>query len=156
AVALDRAGDLFLAERGNHCVRRVDARTGRISTVAGNGPTGRSGDGGPASRAALEDPVGLAIDGDGNVFIADLGARRVRRVAARTGVLSTPPGLDGLEPSALAVASDGALLIADAARAVVLRRDRSGALTTIAGNGSLGLPGDGGLASAACFASVDS
>src|SRR5205823_13369402 len=70
-VALDGAGDLFIAESGNARIRRVDTGTGTITTVAGNGTRGGDGDGGPATAAELYSPVGVALDGAGNVFIAD-------------------------------------------------------------------------------------
>src|ERR1700691_1816152 len=88
-VAFDRAGNLYFSDTFNHRVRRVDARTGIISTVAGNGDKRFSGDGGPATARALNEPSGIAIDRAGNLYIADRLNRRVRRVDAATGIVST-------------------------------------------------------------------
>src|SRR5947208_3325813 len=70
-VAFDRAGNLYFSDTFNHRIRRVDARSGGITTVAGNGEPGYSGDGGPAMRASLNEPYGIAIDRAGNIFVAD-------------------------------------------------------------------------------------
>ena len=78
-VAVDGAGNLFIADRGNQRIRKVDA-SGIITTVAGNGTSGFSGDGGPATSASLRGPRGVAVDGDGNLLIADSGNRRIRKV----------------------------------------------------------------------------
>lgn len=91
-LALDAAGNLYIADAGNHRVRRVDAATGAIETVAGAGAAGFSGDKGPAVAAQLNNPVNVALDEHGNLFVADLGNRRVRRVEARTRVITTYAG----------------------------------------------------------------
>src|SRR5439155_2105593 len=91
-VALDGAGDLFIAESGNARIRRVDTGTGTITTVAGNGTRGGNGDGGPATAAELYSPVGVALDGAGNVFIADPPNERIRRVDAGKGAVTTVAG----------------------------------------------------------------
>src|SRR5439155_20751462 len=91
-VAVDGAGNLFMAEGGNARIRRVDAGTGTITTVAGNGTFGFSGDGGPATAAELGTPVGVALDGAGNLFIADYYNYRIRRVDAGTGTITTVAG----------------------------------------------------------------
>src|SRR5262249_38566590 len=70
-VAFDPAGNLYFSDTFNHRIRRVDARTGVITTVAGNGNAGHSGDGGPATRASLNEPYGIAIDSAGSIFVAD-------------------------------------------------------------------------------------
>lgn len=98
AIALDRAGNLYISE--GLSVRRVDVKTGIITTVAGTRVTGFSGDGGPATSAQLGSPFGLAIDSKGNLFIADAGNHRIRRVDATTRTISTfagtgDPGDDG-------------------------------------------------------------
>jgi sugar lactone lactonase YvrE len=80
-VAVDGAGTLYIADTGNHRVRQVGA-DGKITTVAGTGTDGFSGDGGPATRARLWAPAGVAVDSSGNVYIADERNRRVRRVGA--------------------------------------------------------------------------
>lgn len=98
-VELDQAGNLYIAEQGNSRVRRVDAATGIITTVAGIGVYGKPeghlycGDGGPATRACLNQPHGLAFDPHGNLFIADTVNGRVRRIDAATGVITTVAGV---------------------------------------------------------------
>ena len=95
SVALDGAGNLFIADRYNHRIRKVDS-AGVISTVAGSGEAGVlgggfSGDGGPATAARLSSPSGVALDGAGNLFIADKGNHRIRKVDA-AGTISTIAG----------------------------------------------------------------
>ena len=92
---LDGAGNLYIADAGNHRIRRVDAATGNISTVAGTGTSGFSGDGGAATSATLSFPGGVALDGSGNLYIADSSNHRIRRT--RTGVPRLPDGSS--EPS---------------------------------------------------------
>src|SRR5258707_3228496 len=79
-IAFDSAGNLFFSDTFNHRIRRVDAQNGVITTVAGNGEAGYSGDGGPALRASLNEPYGIAIDRAGNIFVADLLSRRIPRI----------------------------------------------------------------------------
>src|SRR5205085_911070 len=79
-MAIDGAGNLFIAEFGNRRIRKVDAASGIITTVAGNGDQGFSGDNGPAVAASLFQPAGVAIDGAGNLFIADTFNNRIRKV----------------------------------------------------------------------------
>src|SRR5204862_5093360 len=88
-VAFDAGGNLYFSDTFNNRIRRVDARSGLITTVAGNGDEGYSGDGAPATRAALNQPYGIAIDRVGNLFIADRLNRRVRRVDDASGVITT-------------------------------------------------------------------
>ncbi|TMB06950.1 MAG: hypothetical protein E6J71_30080, partial [Deltaproteobacteria bacterium] len=137
-VALDGAGNLFIADGGNQRIRRVDAGTGTITTVAGNGTFGFSGDGGPATAAALGTPVGVALDGAGNLFIADYYNYRIRRVDAGTGTITTVAGngtqgfsgdggpataaeLDG--PQGVALDGAGDLFIAESGNARIRRVD---------------------------------
>src|SRR5262249_8874053 len=91
-VAIDGAGNLFIADVGNNRIRKVDAATGIITTVAGNGSRGFSGDGGPATSAGLYGPEGVAIDEAGNLFIADNGNDRIRKVSTDTGIITTVAG----------------------------------------------------------------
>ena len=92
ALAVDRAGNIFIIQAGDDRVRRVDARTGVISTVAGTGAPGSGGDGGPASKAGLQGPSGVAVDREGDVFISESFGRRIRRVGAVTGIITTVAG----------------------------------------------------------------
>ena len=132
-VRVDTAGNLFIADFRNHRIRRVDAVTGVIATVAGSGLTGNegggfTGDGGPATSASLAWPYGVAVDPSGNLFIADSSNNRVRRVDAATGVITTVAGTgdtgfsgDGgpatsasfALPQSVAVDPSGNLFIAD-------------------------------------------
>lgn len=128
-LALDRAGNLFIADEGNNRIRRVDHQSGIITTVAGSSPTyGFSGDGGPARNAKLSLPEGVAVSADGDVYIADTGNNRVRRVDARTQMITTiagtgEPGFGGdgrpamqarlYGPVALALTVSGDLYIVD-------------------------------------------
>jgi sugar lactone lactonase YvrE len=89
-VAVDASGSLYIADRGNNCIRKV-AADGSISTIAGNGTFGFSGDGGPAFSAQLNSPIGVALDAAGNIFIADTGNDRVREIAS-DGVIRTVAG----------------------------------------------------------------
>jgi hypothetical protein len=89
---MDSSGNLFVADTDNRRVRRVDASTGIITTVAGYGTNGFSGDGSSATAASLSYPQGLALDGQGNLFIVDRDNQRVRRVDAATGIITTISG----------------------------------------------------------------
>jgi DNA-binding beta-propeller fold protein YncE len=164
-VAFDRAGNLYLSDAVNHCIRRVDAGTGIIATVAGRGEAGYSGDGGRATGALLDEPYGIVLDANGNLYFADRLNRRVRRVDTR-GVIPTiagpgepasdgdggPAGRAGLaEPNGVALDATGArLFIADVAahrvRVVDLAR---GTIASFAGNGEARHAGDGGPAAQA-------
>ena len=104
-MTVDGSGNLFIADTGNHRVRRVDAVTGLISTVAGSHPFsggrkpfGFAGDGGPATSANLGTPSGVAVDADGNLFIADRSNHRIRRVDAATGIINTIAGNGSTSP----------------------------------------------------------
>src|SRR5437016_3748614 len=162
-VAFDRAGNLFFSDTFNHRIRRVDARTGVITTIAGNGEAGYAGDGGPAVRASLNEPYGIAIDRAGNIFVADRLNRRVRRIDAASGNITTlagtgeavysgdggPAARAGLaEPNGLALDADERhLYIADVADHRVRIVDlASGTITTFAGSGKAEHSGDDGPA----------
>ncbi len=164
-VAYDAQGNLFLSDTGNHRIRRIDARTGTITTVAGTGKKGFAGDGGPATRALLDEPYGLALDEQGNLYFADRLNRRVRRVDAASGRISSVAG-DGsktfsgdggpavaaglVEPNGVALDGKGRLYIADVAdnriRVVELG---NGTISTFAGDGRGRHAGDGGPAASA-------
>jgi hypothetical protein len=128
AVAVDAGGNLFIADTQNHRIRRVDFLTGVITTVAGNGVGGFSGDGGPATASALWNPSGVAIDGAGNLLIVDQFNNRIRLVNAQTGIITTVAGTgvagfngDNLtataaqlwNPSGITIDTVGNLLIVD-------------------------------------------
>lgn len=165
AVAVDVEGNVFVADSFNNRIRRVDARTGVITTVAGMGYQGFSGDGGLATEAKLNSPAGIALDLQGNMLIADTFNHRIRIVDHRTGIISTlvgsgiqgSAGDDGLairaqlsEPTGISVDQAGNLLIADTANHQVRRVERAaGLISTLAGTGTPGFSGDGGLGTAA-------
>jgi uncharacterized protein YjiK len=164
-VTVDAAGNLYIADSGNHRVRKVST-SGTITTVAGDGTFGFSGDGGPATNASLNIPYGVAVDAAGNLYIADPGNSRVREVAASvppllSGTISTVAG-DGTQgfsgdggpatdaglsgPYGVAVDAAGNLYIADPGDSRVRKVSTSGTITTVAGNGTTGFSGDGGPA----------
>jgi sugar lactone lactonase YvrE len=159
SVLVDGDGNILIADRGNRRVRKIDAATGEISTVAGTGGGGFSGDGGEATDAGLEDPKGLFVDESGNLYVVD--GTRIRKVDAGTGAISTLAGggssggsdREGsqatearLFPEDVFVDDNGNLFIADMGS--ILKVDaETGAISTVAGNGDPdGLLGDGGPA----------
>jgi sugar lactone lactonase YvrE len=162
-LAVDTAGNLFIADNHNYRIRRVTPG-GVISTVAGNGNAGFSGDGGPATSAQLSAPHGLAVDATGNLFITTAGDHRVRKVAPG-GVISTVAGIgfagfsgDGGPataaqlnmPLGVAVDAAGNLFIADYYNNRVRKVTPGGVISTVAGNGvTQGIIGDGGPATSA-------
>ena len=162
AAAFDQAGDLFIADTSNNAIRRVAAGTGVITTVAGTGVAGYSGDGGAATSAQLNSPAGVTVDSAGNIYVADTVNNVVRRVDAGTNFITTVAGTgvagysgDGgaatsaqlFGPSGIAFDQAGNLFIADSSNNVVRRVDaESGIVTTFAGNNVAGYSGDGGSA----------
>ncbi len=170
-AAVDAEGNLYIADTGNHRIRRVDALTDTVTTFAGTGTAGFSGDGGPAADAQLSRPQGVALDAAGNLYIADTGNRRIRRIDAGTGIITTIAGTgeqgfggDGgpateallYEIIALVVDRQGKLYISDGIDAAGEGNNRvrlidldTGIITTVAGNGSLSFSGDGGHATEA-------
>ena len=159
-VAVDSAGNLYFGSL--HSVFRVDT-AGNLLRIAGNGRSGYSGDGGPALSAQLEFPDGIAVDGAGNVYVADRDAAVIRRIAP-TGAISTVAGTgaaaysgdNGLasaaqlnQPTGLAVDSAGNLYVADTANHRIRRIAANGVITTVAGTGNPGFTGDGGAATSA-------
>lgn len=133
AVAVDRLGNVYVADTGNHRVRRIDAASGTIATVAGTGLPGFDGDG-PASARRLRYPTGLALDPEGNLFILDRGNDRIRRIDRRTGEMTTWGGALEFAPTALAVDDDGAVHVGLVTRRVVVLH-ADGGFKTVAGNG---------------------
>ena len=175
-VFVDGAGNLYIADAGNHRIRRVDGTSGIITTVAGIGSWSYSGDGGPASQAGLADPSGVSLDGAGNLYIVDRGNHRIRRVDGATGTISTVVGRDSdgfsgdggpatqahlARPCDVAVDGAGNLYIVDVWNNRIRRVDaETGIITTVAGTGEYGFSGDGEPALQATFgglrgASVD-
>jgi RHS repeat-associated protein len=160
-VAVDAAGSIFIAD-GNHCIRKVDA-SGIITTVAGTGTWGYSGDGGPAAEAQLGWPRGVAMDTAGSIFIADSGNDRIRKVDA-SGIITTVAGTgtwgysgDGdpateaqlKSPRGVAMDTAGNIFIADSSNQCIRKVDASGIITTVAGTGTGSYRGDGGPATEA-------
>lgn len=164
-IAIDKVGNLYIADTRNHRIRKVDVITGIISTVAGNGVSSFGGDGGPAMSAKLSNPTSVAVDDTGNLFIADCYNNRIRKVSATTGIITTVAGNgtagfsgDGASattaklsnPIGIAVDRLGNLYIADPQNQRIRKVSVStGFISTIAGNGTQGFAGDGGLATAA-------
>jgi DNA-binding beta-propeller fold protein YncE len=104
-IQFDAAGNLYIAERDSHVIRKVDGKTGNISTIAGTGVAGFSGDGGPASRAQLRQPHSIAVDASGRLLICDVGNHRIRQVDLSSNRIETYAGTGERQPTA-----DGALL----------------------------------------------
>jgi len=163
SVAIDRAGNIFITDPVDNCIREINT-SGIINTIAGiAGTEGYSGDGGPATAAELYTPYGVAVDNSGNIYIADQGNNAVRKVNA-AGIISTIAGTgsagysgDGGTgasaalnwPNAVAADDSGNVYIADLGNNCIRKVNASGTITTIAGNGFFGYGGDGGPATAA-------
>jgi Ca2+-binding RTX toxin-like protein len=148
-VDVDAEGNVLIADLSNSRIRRVDAVTGIITTVAGDGTAGFDGDGGPAVDAVINRPQGVTVDGFGNIFIADSENNLVRRIDAVTGIITTveTPDASLLGPSDTAVDADGNLFIADVGNHRILRvAAGTGTLSLVAGTGVSGDSGDGGPA----------
>ena len=164
-LAVDSAGDLFIADTDNNVVREVVKATGDIITVAGNGTAGYSGDSGPATAAELNDPNGVAVDSAGDLFIADTDNNVIREVVKATGDIITVAGngtagysgdngpataAELNSPRGVAVDSAGDLFIADCGNNVIREVVKAtGDIITVAGNGTAGYSGDDGPATAA-------
>jgi uncharacterized protein (TIGR03437 family) len=164
ALAIDSSGNLYISDVGNQRIRQV-SRTGIVSTVAGNGIAGYSGDGGLAVNASLSAETGLALDPSGNLYIADAHNMRVRMVTPN-GIISTVAGTgvqgfsgDGgpatsatLNVPASVMFSNGNLYIADSSNQRIRKVSSNGTITTVAGSGGPGgFSGDGGPATSAAL-----
>lgn len=161
-LAWDREGNLYFVEIGNHVVRRVDAKTSIISTVAGMGQAGFAGDGGPPNAARMSQPHSLAFNKAGDLFVCDIINHRIRKIDLARNIISTwsgngekrtsPDGTKIAEaslhgPRALAFAPDGTLWLALREGNAVLKFDTAaGTLKRIAGTGKSGFTGNGGPA----------
>jgi sugar lactone lactonase YvrE len=166
-VTVDSSGNLLIADTGNNRIRKVDARSGIISTIAGGGgrsdakAAGFSGDNGPAVSALLNQPFGINVDARGNLFIADFGNHRIRRVDAATGIITTAAGNGKSSfsgdngpataaalpfPVAVKVDAAGNLFIADSSHRIRKVAAATGIITTVAGDGRFEFSGDNGPA----------
>ncbi|MGA2177433.1 MAG: PKD domain-containing protein [Verrucomicrobiota bacterium] len=158
-VAVDAFGNLFIADNGNNRIRKVGTN-GIITTVAGDGTAGYSGDGSAATNAELRNPCAVAVDASGNLFIADESNQRIRKVGT-SGIITTVAGngTDGYSgdggpatnaelysPCDVAVDASGNLFIVDESNQRIRKVGTNGIITTVAGNGAYGYSGDGGLA----------
>jgi sugar lactone lactonase YvrE len=158
-VFVDGAGNLYIADSGNHRVRRVDGATGVITTVAGSGVAGSAGDGGQATDAQLNDPRWVTVDSAGNLFIAESVGNRIRRVDATNGIISTVAAL--LVPSGMTFDAAGNLFVVETGwdRVVRIAAGADGIvngapdelITSVAGVVGGGFSGDGGPAINARF-----
>jgi uncharacterized protein (TIGR03437 family) len=159
SVAADYAGNIYVADQLNHRIRKVDSR-GVITTVAGKGTSGFSGDGGPAIAAQLNTPTGIAVDPSGNLYIGDVGNQRIRKVDLNGNITTfAGTGTAGFSgdggPATQAAFNNGSRTAADAAGNLyvadqsnhrVRKIDATGKVTTFAGTGVAGFSGDGGTA----------
>jgi streptogramin lyase len=161
-IRFGRDGNAYVTDMKNHVIRRIDLRQGTISTFAGNGTAGYSGDGGPATAAQLKQPHSLQFGPDGHLYICDIGNHVIRKVDTATGVISTFAGTgkpgptpDGAPisgtplkgPRSLDVDREGNLWLATREGNQVFRLDlRAGTIHHVAGTGASGFTGNGGPA----------
>jgi PKD repeat protein len=161
-IAVDRRGNVYVADENNQRIRKLSA--GTITTIAGTGVAGFSGDGGQATSAELEEPIDVAVDSRGAVYIADALNNRIRRVSGGTITTVAGTGVAGFsgdggeatsarldQPFAVAVDGRGDVFIADAGNNRI-RKVSGGTITTVAGTGTAGFSGDGGQATRAQLA----
>jgi len=161
-VAVDVYGNIYIADTANNRIRKVTVATGIITTAAGTGTAGYSGDGAAATSAKIDNPWGVAVDGSGNIYIGDEFNYRIRKVTAATGFISTiaGTGVSGYSgdygpatsakisaPTGIALDSSGNLYFPDGMR--IRKVTVSGTICTIAGNGTAGYAGNGGAATSA-------
>jgi len=172
AVVRAANGDLYVVDRLNAVIRKVEGKSGKISTVAGNAQKGFAGDGGPATAAMLREPNDCCLDGRGGLLIADVGDWRIRRLDLETGVINTFAGTgrvkgavdrgkigDGGPATAAVVVGARAVCVDGQGNTYICERegnavrkvDSKGIITTFAGTGARGYSGDGGNARQATF-----
>ena len=166
SLQVDTNDDVYVVDRLNYVIRKIDASTGIVTTVAGTGQPGYNGDGGPATSAQMREPNDCFLDGRGGLLVADVRDQRVRRLDLASGVMTTfagngekertGDGLPALEARILgarAVCMDGAgnTYIAEREGNGVRKVDANGVMSTVAGTGEFGYTGDGGPATAATW-----
>jgi len=161
-LLFDAKGDLYIAERDNHVIRKVDMKTGVISTAAGTGTRGFAGDGGPGVKALFNQPHSIVLDRDGSMLICDIGNHRIRRLHLDTGIIETYAGTGETKdtpegaavkgtpvtgPRTIVRAANGDLYLALREGNAIYRIDaRTQTYHRLAGSGELGFSGDGGPA----------
>jgi len=161
-LIFDKQGNLYFTDMPNHAIRRVDAKTKIITTIAGTGQPGFGGDGGPAVKAQFKQPHSIAFDKDGAMLICDIGNFRIRRIDMKTGMISTYAGTGDKQPTpdgapiegtslngprAIAVDAQGNLYLALREGNAIYKIDPARkVITHIAGTGEKGYTGDGGPA----------
>jgi len=162
AIAISTSGDIFFTETDNNCIRKIDS-SGTISTIAGTGTSGYNGDGIQATMAQLNGPGGIAIDNTGNIYVADGGNHRIRRIDVSGAIMTiagtgmpgytgdTGPATDAKlnEPSGIAVDAANSIYITEYQNNCIRKIDASGIITTIAGGVASGYSGDNGPATSA-------
>ena len=167
-ISVDLAGNVYLVDENNHCVRKIDKQTGLITTLAGDGTAGYSGDGSLATNARLDSPWGVLVDKNNHIYITDRGNHRVRKIDASSGIITTIVGTGddadagdgGLAteaqlkgPAGLAIDADNNLYICDTYAARVRKVDlNSGFISTVAGTGQFGDFFEGRLATSSRLA----
>jgi sugar lactone lactonase YvrE len=163
-LAIDDTGNLYIADQNNHRVRKVSSATGIINTISGNGLAGSTGDGSDALAAQLNSPQHIAVDSHGNIYISDVGNRKIRKITVSTGIITTFAG-DGTvgssgdggpailaslyTPLGINFDKHDNLYISDLGGQRIRKINVFGMITTVAGNGFPGFSGDGNLATLA-------
>ncbi len=177
---MNSLGNVYISDSNNHRIRKVTASTSIITTIAGTGTAGYSGDGGQATSANIKNPSGISLDNSGNIYFGDLGAYNViRKITVSTGIISTVAGIastsggyngDNIQataaslciPEGVALDSRGNLYIADRSNNRIRKVDVStGLISTVVGTGDASSTGDGSAATSAtinvpCFLRLDS
>ncbi len=156
-IAFDRSDNLYISDSGNRRIRKVDASTGIITTIAGNGQSGFSGDGGPATSAQIWNPAGIVISPAGDVFFSDQFNGRIRKIAAGTGIITTIAGTGSFgisgsnipaisaalsSPDGLSMDADGNLYLSETR---IRKINTDGIITTVAGGGGQRAPATGSV-----------
>jgi len=150
-MAIDAAGNIYIADTVNQVIRKVRASDGIITTVAGNGVQGYGGDNGPALQASFNTPTGVAVDAQGNLYIADKDNDRIRKVSAANGIITTVAGSSVVgfsgdngpatsaklcRPYAMTLDGSGNMFIADSGNFRIRKVTSGGTISTVAGSGS--------------------